>query len=318
MTDIPDISVIVPVYGSNGTLIPLYERVASAIATIPANFELIFVDDRGPGNPWEIISKLAQNDPRVIGLRLSRNFGQHSAIMAGVNLARGHWLVIMDCDLQDRPEEIPRLWADAQKGHDVVAGRRVERQDGIFKRLSSKTFHRVFMYMTDQKTDAAQSNFGIYSRKVIDAIKTLPEQPSVFTLLIRWAGFEPKTIDIEHGRRIEGKSSYSFSRRFTLAMDSIISYSNKPLKMCIQFGFIMALAAFCYGAWLFVRFFLFDYIPAGWTSVMVSLFFLSGILLFGMGILGIYIGRIFNQVKGRPLYVIYDRTPVSLNKDDSL
>jgi dolichol-phosphate mannosyltransferase len=317
MVDVPDISIVVPVYGSDSTLVPLYERVSAAVSQIPASFELIFVDDCGPGNPWGIISRIAKSDQRVIGLKLSRNFGQHSAIMAGINLARGHWLVIMDCDLQDIPEEIPRLWAEAQKGYDVVTGRRVERQDGFIKRFFSRAFHSVFKYMTDQKTDSAQSNFGIYSRKVVNVVKTLPEQPSVFTLLIRWAGFEPKTIDIRHGKRTEGKSSYSLTRRFSLAMDTIVSYSNKPLKVCVQFGFLMAFAAFCYGALLFIRYFLFDYIPAGWTSMMVSMFFLSGVLLFGMGILGIYIGRIFNQVKGRPLYVVDERTPASV-QDDSL
>ena len=317
MTDIPDISIVVPVYGSDGTLVPLYERVAAATARIPASFELIFVDDRGPGNPWVIISNIAKSDPRVIGLKLSRNFGQHSAIVAGINIARGRWLVIMDCDLQDIPEEIPRLWAKAQEGHDVVAGRRVERQDGFIKRMFSRAFHKVFKYMTDQKSDPAQSNFGIYSRKAVDIVKTFSEQPRIFLHLVRWAGFEIVPIDIEHGRRAEGKSAYTFGRKLSLAMDIIVSYSNKPLKMCIQLGFLMAFTAFCYGAWLFIRYFLFDYIPAGWTSVMISLFFLSGMLLFGMGILGIYIDRVFNEVKGRPIYVIDDRTPVPV-KNDSL
>jgi dolichol-phosphate mannosyltransferase len=306
--EVPDISVVVPVYGSDGTLIPLYERVAASISRIPATFELIFVDDRGPGNPWEIIRNLSRKDPRVVGLRLSRNFGQHSAIMAGIDVARGRWLVIMDCDLQDLPEEIPRLWAEAQKGNDVVAACRVERQDGFLKRMFSKLFHWIFRYMTDQQSDATQSNFGIYSRKVVDVVKGLSEQPRIFLHLVRWAGFEVKPLEVEHGRRHDGKSAYNFRRRFSLAMDIIIAYSNKPLKMCVQFGFLIAFAAFCYGAWLFIRFFLFDYIPAGWTSVMVSMFFLSGLLLFGMGVLGIYIGRVFNQVKGRPLYIIDDQT----------
>lgn len=317
MIDIPDISIVVPVYGSDCTLVKLYERVAAAVAQIPASFELIFIDDCGPGRPWQLINEMAQRDPRVIGLKLSRNFGQHSAIMAGVDIARGNWLVIMDCDLQDRPEEIPRLWTKAQEGCDVVVGRRVERQDGLLKCLFSRAFHGLFDYMTDQESDAAQANFGIYSRKVVDVVKALPEQPRVFPLLVRWAGFEVTPIDIVHGKRTEGKSSYNLSRKVSFATDIIVSYSNKPLKMCVQFGFFMTFIAFCYGFWLVIRYFLFDYTPAGWTSVMVSLFFLSGILLFGMGILGIYIGRIFNQVKERPLYVVKDRTPVSV-KDDSL
>lgn len=313
----PDISIVVPVYGCDNTLLPLYERVVAALSQIPATFEFIFVDDCGPGQPWELISKMAQRDPRVIGLKLTRNFGQHCAIMAGIDISRGNWLVIMDCDLQDRPEEIPRLWAKAQKGHDIVVARRVERKDSFMRRLSSRAFHWIFNYMTDQKSDATQSNFGIYSRQVVDAVKTLSEQPRVFLNLIRWIGFDVTSIDVEHGLRTEGKSNYSFGRRLSLAMDTIISYSNKPLKIFVHFGFSMAFTAFCYGLWLVLRYLRLDYIPAGWTSVMVSLFFLSGVLLIGMGILGIYIGRIFNQVKGRPLYVVKDRTPVSMKSDPS-
>ena len=311
MVDFPDISIVVPVYGSDGTLLKLYQRVVDSVSRIPVSFELIFVDDCGPGRPWELINELAQRDPRVIGLKLSRNFGQHNAIMAGVDLAHGRWLVIMDCDLQDRPEEIPRLWAEVQKGRDVVVGRRVARQDGLFKRLGSRIFHWIFAYLTDQKSNASQTSFGIYSRKVVDVVKTLPEQPRIFLLLVRWAGFDVTPIDIVHDKRAEGKSSYSFGRKLSLATNIIIAYSNKPLKMFIEVGFLMALTAFCYGAWLFIRYFLFDYIPTGWISVMISLYFLSGMILFGMGVLGIYIGRIFNQVKERPLYIIKDRTPAN-------
>lgn len=317
MDDVPDISIVVPVYGSDGTLIELYERVVAAVTRIPASFELIFVDDCGPGRPWELINEMAHRDPRVIGLKLSKNFGQHSAIMAGVDLARGKWLVIMDCDLQDRPEEIPRLWAKAQEGHDIVVGRRVERKDGLLKRQISRFFWWFFVYMTDQESDATQASFGIYSRKVVDVVKELPEQPRVFPLLVRWAGFKVTPIDVEHCRRLEGKSSYNFSRRLLLAMDSIVSYSNKPLRMCVQFGLLMAFTSFCFGLWLLTRYFFFDYTVAGWTSVMVSLYFLSGILLVGMGVLGIYIGRIFNQVKQRPLYIIKGRTSIPSKKDET-
>ena len=310
MVDPPDISIVVPVYGCDGTLLELHKRIADSVASIPASFELIFVDDCGPGHPWELINELAQSDPRVIGLRLTKNFGQHTAIMAGVDLARGGWLVIMDCDLLDRPEEIPRLWAKAQEGHDIVVGRRVERQDGVLKRLSSRFFWWCFIYMTEQESDATQASFGIYSRKVVDVISSLPEQPRIFPLLVRWAGFKAATVDISHGRRIEGDSSYNLSRKLSLAVNAIVSYSNKPLKMFIQFGFIIAFSAFCYGFYLVIRYFVFDYNVPGWTSVIVSLYFLSGILLFGMGVLGIYIGRIFNQVKERPLYVVKDRTPI--------
>lgn len=306
----PDISVVIPVYGCDAVLFELYKRIDAAVSSIPATYELILVDDRGPGQPWKLICELADNDPRVVGIQLSRNFGQHYAIMAGVESARGNWLVVMDCDLQDRPEEIPRLWAKAQEGFHVVVGRRARRQDRFSKRLSSKLFHWFFGYMTDQASDSTQSNFGIYSRKVVDEIKTFAEQPRIFTLMVRWLGFETAAIDIVHEQRAKGKSAYNFRRRLSLASNTIVSYSNKPLRLFVQIGFAIAFGAFCYGLWLIMQYLFFDYVAPGWTSVMASLYFLSGVLLFGMGVLGVYIGRVFDQVKGRPLYVVKDRTPV--------
>ncbi|HUN54469.1 MAG TPA: glycosyltransferase family 2 protein [Smithella sp.] len=311
MMDVPDISIVVPVYGSDGTLEPLYKRVAAAASQIPASFELIFVDDCGPGNPWELINKMARSDPRVIGLKLSRNFGQHSAIMAGVEIARGNWLVIMDCDLQDRPEEIPHLWAKAQEGFDVVFGRRAERQDRFLKRLSSHLFHWFFGYMTDQKSDAAQGNFGIYVRKVVDAVKMLPEQPRVFPLLVRWMGFQIASIDIAHDKRAEGKSSYTLSRTLFLAINIIVSCFDKPVKTFARFKYFMAFTAFYFGLEFFILYYLFDEAPTRWTNAMVSLFSLLGILFSGLMIWGVYINRIFNKVKRRPLYVVKNKTQVT-------
>jgi polyisoprenyl-phosphate glycosyltransferase len=310
IVNVPDISIVVPVYGCDGTLAKLYQRVCAAVTDIPASFELIFIDDCGPGRPWELIKELARQDPRVIGLKLSRNFGQHYAITAGVDFSQGNWLVVMDCDLQDRPEEIPHLWVKAQEGFDVVVGRRVERQDVFWKRLASNVFHRIFSYMTDQASDATQANFGIYSRKVVDDLKRLPEHSRAFPLLIRWLGFKSTSIEIQHDERADGKSSYNLSRMFSLATDAIVSYSNKPLKIFVQTGFLIAFSALFYGVWLIIRYLSVGYVAPGWTSVMVSLYFLSGVLLFGMGVLGIYIGRIFNQVKGRPLYIVQDITRV--------
>ncbi|MGV8079177.1 MAG: glycosyltransferase family 2 protein [Syntrophales bacterium] len=309
--DNPDISIVIPVYGSDSTLNNLYVRIVASMVIIPASFEIIFVDDCGPGNPWDLISEIARNDSRVIGLRLTKNFGQHNAIMAGVDVARGSWLVIMDCDLQDRPEEIPRLFKKAQEGYDIVAGQRINRRDSYFKRLFSRAYHRLFGYMTNQKSDETQSSFGIYSRRAIDAVKSLPEQPRIFPLLVRWFAFKTTAIEIQHDERTEGKSSYNYDRRLSLAIDTIVSYSEKPLILFIKSGFIMSFAAFCYGVWLVIQYFILGQIIAGWTSVMVSMFFLSGVILFGMGVVGVYIGKILNQVKGRPPYVVNERTTLS-------
>ena len=307
MIDNPDISVIIPVYGCDGTLAKLYERIVAAVCPIPVSFELIFVDDCGPGSPWELINDLAKRDPRVIGLKLSRNFGQHPAISAGLDCARGNWIVVMDCDLQDQPEEIPRLWAKAQEGFDIVVGSRVKRRDNYLKRLSSLVYWRVFAYMTDQKNDATQANFGIYSRRVIDEFKLLPEHSKFLTRMAKWMGFKEAIIEVNHGKRIHGKSSYNLRRMFSLAIESILSFSNKPLYIFVYVGFIISLSAFSFGLFLLIRHFS-GHVVEGWTSVMVSMYFLSGVLLFSIGVLGLYIGQIFIEIKGRPRYIVMERT----------
>lgn len=308
MTENPDISIIVPVYGSDATLMPLYERIAAAASRIPASFELIFVDDCGPGNPWDIIVRLSQKDPRVRGLKLSKNFGQHIAITAGVDAARGNRLVIMDCDLQDRPEEIPRLWAKAQEGHDIVIGRRVNRQDGFLKRLLSGAFHFIFRHMTDQQSDAAQSNFGIYSSRVVSAVKTLSGHPGIFPLLCRQAGFDIATIEVEHGKRVEGKSSYTFGRKLSLAMDIIALYSSRSLKLFIHILFAAVLAVFCYVTWKLAGCFFVDQTPACWNGDTASLFLLLGSLFCILSILGTYLYRVYHQADGKSLYFVNIRT----------
>ncbi len=236
----PDMSIVVPVYGSDITLMPLYCRTVAAVSPISENFEFILVDDCGPGKPWEIIGAMAKKDSRVIGLKLAKNVGQHNAIKAGVDVAHGQWVVVMDCDLQDRPEEIPRFWGKAQEGYNVVIGRRVERRDETIKRIFSYIFHGLLKWVTRQNSDAAQSNFGIYSRQVIDKIKKLPEQSFYLPLLVRRAGFDVMPLDVEHDKRPYGKSGYTFSRRLSLAVDILASSGDRPLKMFSLFRFFNA------------------------------------------------------------------------------
>lgn len=306
----PDISVVIPVYGCEKILYSLYERLYLVFHELDVSYEIILVHDGATAKSWRIIAELSETDKRVRGIKLSRNYGQHYAITAGVDYCLGNWLVVMDCDLQDKPEEIFKFWKKAQEGFDIVIGRRHDRHDSLMKRTGSKLFYKFFGYMTDQKTDAAQSNYGIYSRKVVEELKRLPEYSRCFPLLIRWLGFDTVAVDIEHSQRAEGESTYTLGRLISLAVDVIVSYSNKPLKLFIQAGFLISLISTCFALGLILRFFIFAQPVQGWTSVMVSIFFLSGINLLGLGVLGVYIGRIFNQVKGRPLYVIDQITPL--------
>ena len=212
----------------------------------------------------------------------------------------------MDCDLQDQPEEIIKLYNKALQGFDVVLGQRILRNDTLLKRLSSKIFHKIFHYFSDVKTDKSIANFGIYSRKVIDYCIQMREQTRGFPLFVKWLGFSTGYVEIEHAKRKDGNSSYTLSKLINLAIDGIVSHSNKPLRLSIKFGFLLALVSLLYGIFLIIRYLFYD-VAVGWTSIMVAIFFIGGLLFANLGLLGLYIGKIFDEVKNRPLYAIKDK-----------
>jgi len=306
------ISIVVPVYGCSTNLSQLYERLDTSLTKISNDFEIIMVNDASPDNAWETIQLLAQKDKRVKGINLSRNFGQHRAITAGLDYAEGEWVVVMDCDLQDQPEEILKLYNKAQEGYDVVFGKRVQRQDSYFKKVASKIFYKVYDYLTGYDTDHSIANFSIISQNVVKNFRRMGEQHKPYGYFVNWLGFKRTDIDIEHAPRLEGRSSYSLKKLIDLATDNIISQSNKPLRMSIKFGFLMSLLSAGYALYLVLRYLMTDISVTGWTSVMVSIYFLAGLILANLGFVGLYIGKIFDETKKRPLYVI-DQTTFSEN-----
>ncbi len=300
------ISVVVPVYGCERCLVELAERIIQTIQSIPADYEIIMVNDASPDHAWETMLKLHQKDKKIKGINLSRNFGQHHAITAGLDFTSGDWVVVMDCDLQDRPEEIASLYERAQDGYDVVFAQRMQRQDKNVKKLTSKAFYKVYDYFTGKKTDATIANFSISRKKVVESFRKLREQNRYFPFFIQWMGYQQTKIEVQHDARKEGKSSYQLKKLFALATDAIVSQSNKPLRLSIGVGFLMAFASFIYALYLFSRYFFLDEPVQGWTSVMVSIFFIGGLLFFQLGIIGLYLGKIFNEAKNRPIYLIKD------------
>jgi dolichol-phosphate mannosyltransferase len=287
-------------------LFELYDRLVKTLSQITENFEIILVNDACPQSSWERIVMLCAKDSRVKGINLSRNFGQHYAITAGLDYAKGDWVVVMDCDLQDRPEEIIKLYNKALDGYDIVFGRRAERQDSFFKQLGSKAFNKVLEYFTETKHDNSIANFGIYAQKVVETINRYREHSRDFLLFAKMVGFKKTEIDIEHASRAYGQSSYNLTKLIRLAIDSIVSHSNKPLRLSIQLGFFIALASLIYAGWLVIRYFFYHTPAEGWTSLMVSMFFMFGLLFAIIGITGLYIGKIFDEVKRRPLYIIQE------------
>ncbi|MEZ9128870.1 glycosyltransferase [Vibrio splendidus] len=309
-----EISVVIPVYGACKSLDELISRLMCILKTKTNNFEIILVNDASPDRSWEIIKEHASIEPRVKGINLSRNFGQHRAINAGLAHSQGRWVVVMDCDLQDQPEDICILYEKALEGFDVVFGKRTERKDSFLKKLSSKVFYRVYDYLTGYITDHSIANFSIISRKVVNSYLLMKEQHKPYGYFVNWLGFKRVNIDVNHAQRPQGHSSYTFKKLLQLASDNIISQSNKPLRMSIKFGFSMSLFSMLYSVYLVFQYLINDIPVAGWTSVMVSIYFVSGIILANLGFVGLYIGKVFDETKGRPMYVVDELT---FNKDDN-
>jgi polyisoprenyl-phosphate glycosyltransferase len=305
---IPEISVVIPVFKAESCLHELYSRLKTSLESITNNFEIILVEDCGGDNSWKIIGELAALDARVKGIQFSRNFGQHYGITAGLDYCSGNWIVVMDCDLQDRPEEIPRLYQKAQEGYDVVLARRGQRQDGFFKRFTSMMYYKVFSYLADIQYDGEVGNFRIMSKIVVDNFKRMGEQLRFLGGLVQWMGFPTASIEVEHAERFEGKSTYTFAKLWKLATETIIAHSDKPLRIAVRFGFTMATISFLYGFYIIWRSFLYGSPIMGWSSLIVSLYFLGGIIIAILGILGIYIGKTFDEAKKRPLYIVRKTT----------
>jgi dolichol-phosphate mannosyltransferase len=298
------ISVVIPVYMAEQVLDSLVIRLCSSLLKIDEDFEILLIEDGSSDRSWEKIMEECRKDKRVKGIRLSRNFGQHYAITAGLDYCKGEWVVVMDCDLQERPEEIEILYKKACEGYDIVLARRAQREDGFLKRFSSKVFYHLFDYLTDTKTDPAVGSFRILSRKVIKHLTSMREQIRFFGGMIQWLGFKTAYVDVEHSVRHSGKSSYSLTKLINLSFNAMIGFSNKPLKIFIKLGFFMSLVSLIYGFYLFLRKIVIGIDVPGWTTMIVSLYFIGGLLFMNLGILGIYIGRIFDEAKKRPLYAI--------------
>lgn len=300
----PLISVIVPCYKCSKSLLELYKRLALSLEMISSNFEIILVNDASPENDWEIIKKIGKQDSRIKGINFSRNFGQHNAITAGLELSRGEWVVVMDGDLQDMPEEIINLYKKAQEGHNIVFARRAERKDSFIKKLGSSTFYKILHLLSGMKIDPGIANFSISSRLVIESIKEMKEQTRYFPQFMHWVGFNSAILDVKHSRREKGESSYNFSSLLRLAFGNIIAYSDKPLILSVKLGLSISVLSVFYIVYLLFRYFFHDISVEGWVSVMVSIWFFSGLMLANMGIIGIYIAKVFAETKNRPLYII--------------
>jgi len=298
------ISIVSPVYRAEKILPILVSEINLVMERIGEDYEIILVDDRSPDNSWEVMKVLSSQNPKIKSIRLSRNFGQHSAIFAGLTKAKGDWVVVMDCDMQDQPKEIAKLYKKALEGYDIVLGQRENRKDKFLKKLTSKLFYKVFNYLSGANFDNNVANFGIYHQKTIKSILDMKDYVKFFSLFINWIGFKSISIPIEHGEREEGKSTYSVGRLFKQAFNVIISFSDKPLRLFINFGLSISVLSFIVGIYYLYLALTGKIAQPGFSSLILSIWFLSGIIISCIGIVGVYLGKTFDQTKGRPTFII--------------
>lgn len=301
------LSIVSPVYRSENIVEELVKQIKKNVSTITDDFEIILVNDYSPDNSWQKITEECAKDKRVKGINLSRNFGQHYAITAGLNYTQGEWVVVMDCDLQDRPDEIPNLYRKAQEGWDTVFAQRVERSDKFLKLFLSKLFYKFFSYLTETKQDPSVANFGIYNRCVINAILEMKDQIRFFPTMVQWVGFRKYYLPVEHASRFEGKSSYNFKGLFRLALNSMLAFSDKPLRLTIKTGFTIATLSFLIAVVYFILYLTGQIQVLGFTTLILSVWFLAGVIMLILGVVGLYVGKVFEKVKERPIFIIQNK-----------
>ena len=300
-----ELSVVVTIYNAEKSLPEMTERLQKVCSQITNDFEIIYVEDRSPDMSWKILVQLARENANVKCLRFSRNFGQHTAISAGLHRAKGAIVVMMDGDLQDEPETILDLYSQIKKGENqIIYVRRMDRKDSASKKLSSRLFNFVFSKLSGINSDPTIGTFRIMTAKVVESFCRFPEVNKYIGGVFYWMNFQPGYLEAEHKERKYGKSNYTLIKMIRLATNGIVSFSNKPLTLSIYFGFFCALVSFLLGSFFLVRKIIFDISITGYSSIIVSIYFLSGIVLMVLGIIGKYIAMIYEQSRARPEYLV--------------
>jgi glycosyltransferase involved in cell wall biosynthesis len=299
-----EITVIAPVYNEEQNISEFITRVDSNLKIISDNYKIILVDDGSKDASWIKIETECLKNKNVAGLKLSKNFGHHFAITAGIHNSNSEWVVVMDSDLQDRPEVIPMLFKKAKDGFDVVFVSRIDRPEAKWYLLIQKLFYFALRILSGIDFDSRQANYSIISNKVVESFKQFPENARFYPTTLKWLGFNRSEIQAKHGIRHSGRASYTLGKRIKLASDVILAFSERPLKFAIGLGCIFSILSFLFTLYLMIKKVTLGFTITGWTSIMVSLFFFSGLILTVLGINGIYLSKVFTEVKRRPLFIV--------------
>jgi glycosyltransferase involved in cell wall biosynthesis len=308
----PEISVVVPVYGCEGAVAELHRRLVDALEPLAVPFELVFVEDAGPDRSWERISEIAAEDPRVGAYRLTRNFGQHAAISAGLAEARGEYIVVMDCDLQDPPELIPELYARAKEGYDVVWARQSQKRTSPVRERLGRLYYGGLAKIANVHIDPHQGTFSLISRRVVTAVAAMRDVDRNYVFQLSWLGFPETVVTYDRDERFEGESSYTFRALVRHAVSGLVFQTTALLHWVIYAGFLCAFAGMAAAIYLVIAK-LTGHLAPGWTSLAVFTLLVGGVVILSTGVTGLYVGKIFDQVRGRPLWVFEDARPATVS-----
>jgi dolichol-phosphate mannosyltransferase len=315
----PSLSIVVPCFNEEAVLPLLFERLTKAAEGWGIDFEVICVDDGSRDRTWELVRGQAETDPRWRGISFARNFGHQTAVSAGLFHTKGDAVVIIDADLQDPPEEVAKLVAKWREGFEVVFAVRKQRSDPLLKSILAWGFYRVISRLSPFPLPTDAGDFCLLDRKVVDVLKSLPERNRYLRGLRSWCGFKQAAVEFQRDARAAGVPQYTFKRSLKLALDGLFSFSAAPLRLATHLGLLVSSFAFLGAVFTFLQkifarqFARIGLEPGpGFPTVVISILFLGGVQLICLGILGEYVGRIYDEVKGRPLWVIRDSKGIEL------
>lgn len=304
------LSIVVPAYNEQEVLPEFHSRLSEVLNSINMDAEIVYVNDGSNDDTLDILLDMHEKDNRVAIVNLSRNFGKEIALTAGLHHARGDAVVVIDADLQDPPELIPKLIQEWINGFDVVYARRTQRdEESTLKKATAFSFYRIMQKIGDVKIPADTGDFRLLSRRAVDALNTLGERHRFMKGLFAWIGYRQKAVPYRRDSRYAGKTKWNYWRLWNFAIEGFTSFSTAPLKIATYLGLITAAGAFTYGAYMIIRTLLFGNPVPGYPSLIVIVLFLGGVQLIAIGVLGEYIGRIFTETKRRPLYLLNDYFP---------
>lgn len=302
-----DLSVIIPVRDEEESVSELVRRLSSTLAGLNIQYEIIFVTDLNRDKTFEVLKAYCEKDSKINVIKLANSYGQHIAIIAGLNFCKGNFAVIMDGDLQDYPEDIPKLYARIQEGYDIVYGIKERKNDSFLRNLSSRLFVGLMNRLSDVKLDYNTSMFRIISRRTVNEVLRFKERLPSLTFIMSLIGFPYSEIQVSSGRRKAGKTKYDVFRLFNFGISSLIAFSTKPIRLISMLGFLVSGLSFFYMCIVMIQKLFFTVSVLGWSTTVFLITFLGGIQLFVMGIIGEYIARIFIETKNRPLYSIEEK-----------